>query len=73
MGTKRRLQHNRRGGTQQFDLFTTRSGGSMAQAPEWRTLPEPTRQALTALLTRLICDHAAGAHHPQPREVCHDV
>ena len=73
MRRQRQLQHNHRSGTQQFDLFTRRSSESVTQTPEWRTLPEPTRQTLTALLTRLICDHAAVDHHCQPREVRHDV
>ena len=51
----------------------TGSGGSAAPTPEWRTLPAPTRQALTALMTRLIFDHAAGDHLPQPRKARHDV
>jgi hypothetical protein len=29
------------------------------------------RQALTALMTRLICDHSAGDHHLQPKKVRH--
>ena len=73
MRRQRQLQHDRRGRTQQFDLFATGSGGSTALTPEWRTLPAPTRQALTALMTRLICDHAAGNHHPQPRKARHDI
>ena len=44
-----------------------------APTPEWRTLPAPTRQALTALMTRVIFDHAAGDHLPQPRKAHHDV
>jgi hypothetical protein len=40
---------------------------------EWRTLPAPTRQALTALMTRLIFDHAAGDPRCQPRKARHDV
>jgi hypothetical protein len=44
-----------------------------APTPEWRTLPAPTRQVLTALMTRLIFDHAAGDHRPQPRKARHDV
>jgi hypothetical protein len=24
-------------------------------------------------MTRLICDHAAGDHHPQPRKARHDI
>jgi hypothetical protein len=73
MRRQRQLRHDRRSGTQQFDLFATRSGGDAAPTPEWRTLPVPTRQALTALLMRLIFDHAAGNHRPQPGKARHDV
>jgi hypothetical protein len=73
MRRQQQLRHDRRSGTQQFDLFATRSGGNAAPTPEWRTLPAPTRQALTALLMRLIFDHAAGDHRPQPRKARHDV
>jgi len=73
MRRQRQLRHDRRSGTQQFDLFATGSGGSAAPTPEWRTLPAPTRQALTVLMTRLIFDHAAGDHRLQPRKARHDV
>ena len=73
MRRQRQLRHDDPSGTQQFDLFDTGSGGSAPPAPEWRALPAPTRQALTALMTRLICDHAAGDHHPQPRKARHDI
>lgn len=73
MRRQRQLRDDRRSETRQFDLFTTKISGSVTQTPEWRTLPQPTRQALTTLLTRLICDHAAGDHHPKPREARHDV
>jgi hypothetical protein len=73
MRRQRQLRHDDPSWTQQFDLFDTGSGGSAPPAPEWRALPAPTRQALTALMTRLICDHAAGDHHPQPRKARHDI
>jgi hypothetical protein len=73
MRRQRQLRHDGRSGTQQFDLFATGSGGSAAPTPKWRTLPAPTRQALTALMTRLIVDHAVGDHHPQPGKARHDV
>lgn len=73
MRRQRQLRHDRRSGTQQFDLFATGSGGSAAPTPEWRTLPAPTRQALTALMTRLIVDYAVGDHRPGPRKVRHDI
>ena len=73
MRHQRQPRHDRRSGTQQFDLFATGSHGSAAPTPEWRTLPAPTRQALTALMTRLIFDHAAGDPRPHPRKARHDV
>jgi hypothetical protein len=73
MRRHRQLRHDRRSGTQQFDLFATGSGGSAAPTPEWGTLPAATRQTLTELMTRLIFDHAAGDHRHQPRKVHHDV
>jgi hypothetical protein len=73
MRRQRQLRRDRQSGMQQFDLFVTGGGGSAAPTPEWRTLPSPTRQALTALMTRLIFDHAAGDPRPQPRKVRHDV
>jgi len=72
MRRQQQIPRDRRSGTQQFNLFTTESGRSAIPAPEWLMLPEPTRQALTALMTRLICDHTASDHH-QPRKVDHDV
>jgi hypothetical protein len=75
MRRQQQLRHDRGSGTQQFDLFATGSGSgsNTAPTPEWRRLPAPTRQAVMALLMRLIFDHAAGDHRPQPREVRHDV
>lgn len=73
MRRQQQLPHGGRSETHQFNLFTTESGSSTTPVPEWRTLPEPTRQALTSLMTRLICDHAASDHHHQPRKVGYDV
>ena len=56
MRRQRQLRHDRRSETQQFDLFARGSGGCAAPTPEWRTLPAPTRQALTALMMLLIFD-----------------
>jgi hypothetical protein len=73
MRRQQQIPHGRRSETHQFNLFTTESGSSTTPEPEWLMLPAPTRQALTALMTRLICDHAANDHHHQPRKVGHDV
>ncbi len=72
MRRQQQILHDRRGGTRQFNLFTTENNSSATPTPEWLTLPVLTRQALTALMTRLIRDHAASDHH-QPRKVDHDV
>jgi hypothetical protein len=48
----------------QFDLFAAANRNGAGEAlPEWRTLPDQTRQTLIGLLTRLILDHARGDHH----------
>lgn len=53
----------------QFDLFAPASRDGTEEAlPEWRTLPEQTRQRLMSLLTRLILEHASGDHCPQSKE-----
>jgi hypothetical protein len=44
----------------QFRLFPEGTALSPG-APCWATLPEPTRRALTALMTRLLIAHAGGA------------
>jgi hypothetical protein len=45
----------------QPDLFST-SQPPVAGAPlEWSSLPDGTRQAVMALMTRLLITHAAGA------------
>ena len=53
----------------QFDLFAPASRvGTEEALPEWRTLPEQTRQTLMSLFTRLILEHASGDHCPQSKE-----
>jgi hypothetical protein len=66
MRRQQQILRDRRSGAQQFNLFTTENDSSATPMPEWLTLPEPTRQALTVLMTRLIRDHAVSDHH-QPR------
>jgi len=48
---------------EQIDLFASDSGGAPPDTPEWRTLPEETRRALTTLLVQLIADHSRARHH----------
>ena len=46
--------------TFQFDLFSSPRDSWIAQTPQWRTLPAPTRQKLMPLIVRLLLDHATG-------------
>lgn len=55
--------------TRQFDLFAPASRDRAEEVlPEWRMLPEETRQTLMSLLTRLIFEHANGDHCSQAEE-----
>lgn len=56
----------RRSPSPQLELFP--EGTALPpSAPCWATLPEPTRRALTALMTRLLIAHAA-AGTPAPED-----
>lgn len=50
----------RRSTLQQLDLFDPPSGRERFATPQWRSLPDAARLTLTALMTRLILDHADG-------------
>lgn len=54
-----------RSAARQYDLFVPAAKDNADQVlPQWQTLPEQTRQALTSLLARLILDHASADHPP---------
>jgi hypothetical protein len=53
-------RHRRRASDRQPDLFLLPRPPSASGSPGWCTLPEATRQALTALMTRLLIAHAAA-------------
>ncbi|ODR93365.1 hypothetical protein [Sinorhizobium alkalisoli] len=59
--------------TYQFDLFSGLHSGRTAAMPQWQELPEGTRQALTALMVRLLIDHANGGRASQRKEAGHDA
>ena len=59
--------------TYQFDLFSSAHSGKTPAMPQWQTLPEGTRQALTALIVRLLIDHASGDSASQSKEAGHDA
>lgn len=62
----------RRSTPQQLDLFDRPSGPERFPTPHWRSLPDEARLTLSALMTRLILDHADGADR-QRKEAGHDA
>jgi len=50
----------------QFDLFAKTPDAERSRTPQWLTLPAETRRSLTALMARLILDHA-GVEEPEQR------
>lgn len=45
----------------QLELFPERALPTPAGVPSWATLPEPTRQALTGLIARMLLSHVDAA------------
>jgi hypothetical protein len=70
MRCQRKVRHDHRSKTTQFDLFAAPSGKAMP-TPEWGALPEEVRRALTRLTVQLLLDHADDVRGP--REACDDV
>jgi hypothetical protein len=58
-------RHRRRAPERQPDLFLTSRPPGAGPDPGWSSLPDATRQAVTALVTRLLLTHAAGVA-PEP-------
>ena len=56
----------------QLELFSERTPLPPPGSPSWSTLPEPTRRALTGLVTRMLIDHA-GAEAVAPESGDHDI
>jgi hypothetical protein len=71
MRCQRKVRHDHRTRTAQFDLFAA-PGDEMVPMPAWGALPEETRRALTRLMVQLILDHADN-HGPGRKEARHDV
>ena len=59
--------------TFQFDLFSRPRDSGIAQMPQWRALPIPTRQKLMPLIVRLLLDHATGDPALARKEVRDDL
>lgn len=55
-----RQRRRNRGPYRQLDLCLASPPAAPDAAPGWSTLPDPTQQALTSLLTRLLIAHAGG-------------
>jgi hypothetical protein len=58
------MEHRRRRRTQtlnrQLDFLDPKPPPARGATPQWSSLPQPTRCALTGLVTRLLVDHAGG-------------
>jgi hypothetical protein len=72
MQQRQRAHHNRRSKPHQLDLFALPVVRGATPVPDWRTLPAATRQALTALIARLILDHVDGECRTDGEEVRRD-
>jgi len=59
--------------TYQFDLFSGLHSGRSPAIPQWQALPEEARQTLTALIVRLLVDHANGGSASQQKEAGYDA
>ncbi len=56
----------------QLELFPEKTPLPPPGAPSWSMLPEPTRRALTGLVTRMLIAHA-GAEAPAPGDGDDDI
>lgn len=67
-----RPHHYLRSKPSQFELFAPLDTEGSAEMPEWKTLPEETRRALTSLIVRLLLDHTRSDQLLQREEVRYD-
>jgi len=61
MQQRQRPHSNLRSKPHQLDLFAPPAFRGATPLPDWQMLPAATRQALTALIARLILNHMHGA------------
>ncbi|ANP89948.1 hypothetical protein [Rhizobium leguminosarum] len=59
--------------TYQFDLFSGLHSRKTAVIPQWQQLPEEARRTLTALIARLLVDHANGESSSHQKEAGDDA
>ncbi len=65
--------HRTRTPGRQLEFLAPTPPSAQHTTPEWSSLPQPTRHALTALMTRLLVDHAGGETHGVPRSDADDL
>ncbi len=58
--------------SEQLDLFGPPTRSSAGWTPAWEALPSPPRSELTALITRLILDHAHNHSATVIEAACHE-
>lgn len=70
------MKHSRRRRTQtldrQLDFLDLNPPLARVAPPQWSSLPQQTRCALTGLVTRLLVDHAGGEPR-DPRSCTDDI
>jgi hypothetical protein len=70
------MEHRRRRRTQtldrQHDFLDPKPPSARGATPQWSSLPQQTRGALTDLVTRLLVDHAGGETR-DPRSCANDI
>jgi hypothetical protein len=72
MQQRQRPYHNLRSKPHQLDLFAPPIVRGATPVPDWRTLPAASREALTALIARLILNHVHGERQADGEEVRRD-
>lgn len=72
MQQRQRAHHNQRSKPRQLDLFAPPVARGTTPMPDWRALPAATREALTALIARLILNHVHGERRADGEEVRRD-
>jgi hypothetical protein len=70
MQCQRKVRHDHRSRTAQFDLFAAASDAA-ASTPRWDALPEEARRGLTRLMVQLLLSYTDDAH--EPKEARDDV
>lgn len=70
---RRARTRDRRGPTQQTELFGGERPGVLVDTPAWQDLPAATQAVLTSLMARLILEHAEARRTGLVAEAGHDL